>query len=67
MSTGLAHYSTDLVKAKSKELKSRFYSLMLNPEFNDVITNGPNSTWKVKKRFAIANAMFQEVLGDYQA
>jgi hypothetical protein len=39
---------------------------MLNPEFNDVITNGPNSTWKVKKRFAIANEMFQEVLGDYQ-
>jgi hypothetical protein len=66
MSTGLAHYSADLVRAKSKELKSRFYSLMLNPEFNDVITNGPNSTWKVKKRFAVANEMFQEVLGDYQ-
>ncbi len=65
MSTGLAHYSKDLVAEEADELRDAFYKLLDDDGFNDAITYGPNSAKKVKKRFAMADAMFKEVLGDY--
>lgn len=65
MSTGLARYSEEIVTENSDELKSAFYELLEDEEFNDAITYGPNSSKKVKIRFEMADEMFKEVLGDY--
>ena len=63
MTTGLSHYSPDLVGQRSKGLRDRFFRLLDDDEFNDAITYSPNSVKKVKRRFAMAAEMFQEVLG----
>lgn len=66
MSTGLARYSVDHVKENADQLREAFYDLLSESDFNDAITYGPNSTKKVAKRFQMAEAMFKEVLGDYE-
>lgn len=64
-STLLAHYTEQTVKDKAEDIKRAFYPLLANADFNDAITYSPNSTTKVKRRFEMADDMFQEVLGDY--
>jgi len=66
MSTGMARYPNTLVVERAVQFRDAFYELLDDSEFNDAITYSPNSTNKVKKRFAMAEAMFKEVLGDYQ-
>jgi hypothetical protein len=61
MSTGLARFPEEEVEQRSSVLKSRFYKLLEDSDFNDAITYGPNSVKKVKKRFELANRMFSEV------
>jgi Protein of unknown function DUF262 len=63
MSTGLSHYPEDLVEARADALKAAFYLLLANDELDRAITYGPNDMKKVKYRFAMAEAMFQEVFG----
>lgn len=66
MSSGLARYSNELVIERADELHEAFYPLLADKDFNDAITYSPNSTNKVKKRFEDTDAMFREVLGDYE-
>lgn len=61
MSTGLSRYSETLVKERSESLKEAFYNLMENLDFEDSITLSTNSTRKVRTRFGMTRAMFQEV------
>ncbi len=61
MSTGLARFTEEEVEQRSSVLKSRFYRLLEDSDFNDAITYGPNSVKKVKKRFELANRMLSEV------
>jgi Protein of unknown function DUF262 len=65
MSSGLAHYSNELVMERADELRTGFFPLLADKEFNDAITYSPNSTNKVKRRFEMAGKLFREVLGDY--
>ena len=66
MSTGLARYSERTVAENAVEFRTAFCALLNNSDFNDAITYGPNSPKKVKKRFAMAEELFTEVLGDYE-
>ena len=43
-------------------VKRAFYPLMGDDEFIKSITYGPNDSRKVRHRFKVANAMFEEVL-----
>ncbi|MEE9394284.1 MAG: DUF262 domain-containing protein [Planctomycetota bacterium] len=61
MSTGLASYSVSDVARCAASSRAGFYRLMCDKEFVDVITYGPNDARKVKRRFAMARAMFEEV------
>lgn len=61
MSTGLSRYSERLVDERSDTLKNAFYNLMMDQQFTDAITRGPNSVYQVRTRFAMTRAMFQEV------
>ena len=63
MCTGLARYEVEAVTAKETALQSAFYSLLEDKVFDDAISLGTNQTIKVKRRFEMANEMFQEVFG----
>ena len=63
MSTGLSRYSPEVVNRNSDVFLDAFYDLMGHEEFNDAITRGPNSPKQVKRRFAMAEEMFQGVFG----
>lgn len=63
MSTGLARYSEETVRARIEDLRSAFYVLLDDQAFNDAITYGTNDMRKVNYRFQAARRMFQEVLG----
>lgn len=65
MSTGLSRYPENEVKSRVEVLKNKFYPLMDDEEFVASITYGPSSTGKVRRRFRIASAMFEEVFGAY--
>lgn len=62
MSTGLSRYSENLVKERSETLKDAFYNLMENAAFEDTIIQSTQHIRRVKTRFAMTRAMFQEVL-----
>ena len=64
MSTGLAQYSAERVSQAADKLRSVFYPLLENSEFNDAITYSPNSTNRVRDRFSMSRKMFREVFGD---
>lgn len=64
MSTGLARYDGQTVEANKRALRSSFYRLLTNEEFNDAITLGTNQTNRVQQRFEMATEMFREVFGD---
>ena len=61
MSTGLSRYPEKVVESRMEALKNKFYPLMDDEEFVASITYGPSSTGKVRRRFSIANEMFEEV------
>jgi len=63
MVTGLSSYSESLVADRAEMLRSAFYLLMDDTEFITAITYGPNDPRKVRHRFWVAHAMFEEVLG----
>ena len=63
MCIGLARYELSLVRAKEPALLSAFYGLLEDEEFDDAISLGTNQTNKVKRRFEMANEMFQGVFG----
>ncbi len=62
MSTGLSRYSENLVKERSETLKDAFYNLMTEAEFENALTRGTHDPRRVRTRFAMTRAMFQEVL-----
>lgn len=61
MSTGLSRYPDHVVEARADALRSAFYPLLVDAEFEKAITYGPNAANNVKNRFLKAGAMFQEV------
>lgn len=62
MSTGLARYSPDVVRERKEALRSAFYRLMDDAEFQHAITHSANAVKQVKHRFAAAEKMFEEAL-----
>lgn len=67
MSTGFSHYPREVVEENADVAREAFYRLMGNVEFVDAITRGPNSVNQVKRRFAMAGEMFEEVFGAHPA
>ena len=64
MATGLSRYDESQVNSSEARLRTEFYRLLDDPDFNDAITLGTNQTNRVKLRFQMANQMFREVFGD---
>ena len=67
MSTGFSRYPPQVVEERTTVVREAFYRLMGSEEFLDTITRGPNSVNQVRRRFAMAGEMFEEVLGAYPA
>lgn len=67
MSTGLSLYPEHLVEARANDLREGFFRMLGDDSFITAITYGTNDIKKVKHRFAVAGAVFKEVLGDYSA
>jgi hypothetical protein len=65
MSTIFSQYSEIVVEARAGKIRSAFYVLTEDSEFNNAITYGPNDVKKVRYRFMAAKQTFQEVLGDH--
>ena len=63
MSTGLAPYDVMHVLARAEIFRAAFFELLRNEKFNEAITYGPNDAKKVRRRFKMADRMFQETLG----
>ena len=63
MSTGLSHYSEDHVSKNSAVFLDAFYDLLTNEDFNTAITYATNDQRRVRARFMMTEALFQEVLG----
>lgn len=63
MSTGLSRYSSEDVERNSGAMREALYGLMEDREFVDVITRGTNNPDRVRRRFAMAEEMFQGVFG----
>ncbi len=66
MSTGLSRYNLSTVQEREGLFKDEFYSLMKNEEFQDSITNSPNTPKQVRNRFRLAKDMLRGVFGAYQ-
>lgn len=62
MSIGLARYSPDAVEERSEALRSAFYRLMDDADFQHAITYSTNAVKQVRFRFAAADEMFTEAL-----
>ena len=67
MSTGLSRYPMEVVEENIDATREAFYRLIGNQEFVDTITRGPNSAHQVRRRFAMAAEMFEELFGTYPA
>ena len=63
MSAGLSRYRKPVVEKRAEALRGGFHRLMSNDEFTHSITYGTSSVGQVKSRFAMADAMFEDVLG----
>ena len=63
MSTGLSRYRTDVVDEHSDALKTAFYQLMSDDDFQRAITYGPNDPKRVRYRFSVMRKTLKEVLG----
>lgn len=64
MATGLSRYDERQVNSNEARLRTGFYRLLNDQEFNDAITLGTNQRNRVELRFQMANQMFREVFGD---
>lgn len=67
MSTGFSCYPREVVEENVHVAREAFYRLMDNEEFVDAITRGPNTANQVRRRFAMAREMFEDVFGAYPA
>ena len=67
MSTGLSRYSEEVVESRAEDLRGAFYLLMDDKEFISSITYSTNSTRRIRHRFRVAGAMFEEVFGAHTA
>ena len=67
MSTGLSHYSQQIVEDRSHAVREGFYRLLKDDEFVHSITYSTNSVAQVRTRFRMAGSMFEEALGAYSA
>lgn len=63
MSTGLSRYRTDVVDEHSDALKTAFYQLISNDDFQRAVTYGPNDPKKVRYRFSEMRKTLKGVLG----
>ncbi len=63
MATGLSRYSEEVVESRAEDLRGAFYLLMDDEEFINSITYSTNSTRRIRHRFRVAGAMFEEVFG----
>ena len=63
MSTGLSRYPKEIVEPRAEKLRIAFYALMKDSGFESAITKSTNSRQGVSRRFRLADAMFEEVLG----
>ena len=67
MATGFSRYPPEVVEENGHVVREAFYRLMGNEKFVDAITRGPNSANQVRRRFAMAEEMFEEAFGAYPA
>ena len=65
MSTGLSRVPESVIDAHIEELRSEFYSLMDDSDFNTAVTYATNDVRRVRYRFEVTRGMFREVLGDH--
>jgi Protein of unknown function DUF262 len=65
MSTGLSHFPESVVETHADALRAAFYPLMQDDDFIKAITIGSNDMRRVRYRFKVTRAMFQEVFGAY--
>ena len=63
MVTGLVPYDGDHVRGQLESFKAVFFELLCDDKFNEAITYGPNDARKVRRRFKMAQRLFQETLG----
>lgn len=61
MSTGLARYPLHVVEERSEDLRSAFYNLLEDEEFDAAITLSTNTVRNVIDRFSAATEMFVSV------
>ena len=67
MSTGLSRYPSEIVEDLAAIVRGEFYRLMEKEDFTQSITYGTNGVRQVRKRSAMAQAMFEDVFGAYTA
>ena len=67
MSTGFSRYPPQVVEERTTVAREAFHRLMESEEFLDAITRGPNTANQVRRRFAMAGEMFEDVFGAYPA
>ena len=67
MSTGLSRFPSEVVERRSTAVREDFYRLMEEENFTLSITYGTNGVRQVRNRFAMAQAMFEDVFGAYTA
>ena len=63
LSTGLSRYSLREVVKCSEAVREGFYQLLQNGEFGYSVTYGTNGVKQVRSRFALAQAMLEDVFG----
>ena len=63
MSTGLSRYETYVVDEHSDALKTAFYRLISDDDFQHATTYGPNGPKQVRYRFSVMRKTLKEVLG----
>lgn len=62
MSTGLSHYDRERIEESADALRDAVCALLQDDEFVAAITYSTNDSKRVRKRFLLAERMFQEVL-----
>lgn len=67
MATGLSRYPSDTVEESRGDIRSAFFALMRDPEFENAITYGTSSVKQVRRRFEMAHGMLKDVLGAHPA
>ncbi|PEH89038.1 DUF262 domain-containing protein [Comamonas terrigena] len=64
MTTTFCRYPESVLEAHAEAIKDCFYELLLNSDFNDSITLGTNQPNRVLTRFAMFEAMLEEIIND---